>query len=84
MVKRWSGFLILGCGCSTCCTSIWTIPWPAAIAARAASLLTWPLAGGAAARPGAGPLRRGPCCCSFLVAGASLSPGDWLCRTSTC
>ena len=73
MVKRWSGFLILGCGCSTCCTSIWTYP----LARRHRGLgrlpcspgpgwwvphgaRRWPLYGAAL-----------PCCCFFLVAGAA-------------
>ncbi|MGY3863662.1 hypothetical protein ACW5WN_19040 [Aeromonas lacus] len=51
MVKRWSGYLILG---------MWLLnllhlylgfsPWPAAIAAGGASLLTWPWLAGAARR----------------------------------
>ena len=51
MVKRWSGYLILG---------MWLLnllhlylgfsPWPASVAAWAASLLTWPWLVGAAKR----------------------------------
>lgn len=80
MVKRWSGFLILG---------MWLLnllhlyldfsPWPAAIAAWAASLLTWPWLVGAARRQALA--LYGAALLLLLFSwwrGASLSPGDWL------
>ncbi len=86
MVKRWSGFLILG---------MWLLnllhlyldfsPWPAAIAAWAASLLTWPwLVGPHGARRWPSTARRS-CCCSFPGGeGPASAPVTGSCRTSTC
>lgn len=80
MVKRWSGFLILG---------MWLLnllhlylgfsPWPAAIAAWLASLLTWPWLVGAARRQALA--LYGAALLLLLFSwwrGASLAPGDWL------
>ncbi|ABO92127.1 hypothetical protein WH06_23600 [Aeromonas salmonicida subsp. salmonicida] len=80
MAKRWSGYLILG---------MWLLnllhlylgfsPWPAAIAAWGASLLTWPWLVGAARRQA---LALYGAALLLLIfswwRGASLNPGDWL------
>lgn len=80
MAKRWSGYLILG---------MWLLnllhlylglsPWPAAIAAWAASLLTWPWLVGAAKRQA---LALYGAALLLLIfswwRGASLAAGDWL------
>lgn len=80
MAKRWSGYLILG---------MWLLnllhlyldfsPWPAAIAAWAASLLTWPWLVGAARRQALA--LYGAALLLLLFSwwrGAVLRPGDWL------
>ena len=80
MAKRWSGYLILG---------MWLLnllhlylglsPWPAAVAAWAASLLTWPWLVGAAKRQALA--LYGAALLLLLFSwwrGASLSAGDWL------
>ncbi|PKQ75425.1 hypothetical protein AOX56_19490 [Aeromonas sobria] len=80
MAKRWSGYLILG---------MWLLnllhlylglsPWPAAIAAWGASLLTWPWLVGAAKRQA---LALYGAALLLLIfswwRGASLTAGDWL------
>ncbi|ELM3617783.1 hypothetical protein RYR54_003476 [Aeromonas sobria] len=80
MAKRWSGYLILG---------MWLLnllhlylglsPWPAAIAAWGASLLTWPWLVGAAKRQA---LALYGAALLLLIfswwRGASLAAGDWL------
>lgn len=80
MAKRWSGYLILG---------MWLLnllhlylglsPWPAAIAAWGASLLTWPWLVGAAKRQA---LALYGAALLLLIfswwQGASLAAGDWL------
>ncbi|PKQ81687.1 hypothetical protein [Aeromonas sobria] len=80
MVKRWSGYLILG---------MWLLnllhlylglsPWPAAVAAWGASLLTWPWLVGAAKRQA---LALYGAALLLLIfswwRGASLAAGDWL------
>lgn len=80
MAKRWSGYLILG---------MWLLnllhlylglsPWPAAVAAWAASLLTWPWLVGAAKRQALA--LYGAALLLLLFSwwrGASLFAGDWL------
>ncbi|WP_429220063.1 hypothetical protein [Aeromonas veronii] len=80
MAKRWSGYLILG---------MWLLnllhlylglsPWPAAIAAWGASLLTWPWLVGAAKRQA---LALYGAALLLLIfswwRGATLTAGDWL------
>ncbi len=80
MAKRWSGYLILG---------MWLLnllhlylglsPWPAAIAAWGASLLTWPWLVGAARRQA---LALYGAALLLLIfswwQGATLTAGDWL------
>ncbi|MGL5178713.1 MAG: hypothetical protein ACRC8N_11405, partial [Aeromonas veronii] len=80
MAKRWSGYLILG---------MWLLnllhlylglsPWPAAIAAWGASLLTWPWLVGAAKRQA---LALYGAALLLLIfswwQGAPLTAGDWL------
>ncbi|MGL6150093.1 MAG: hypothetical protein ACRC1N_02660 [Aeromonas sobria] len=80
MAKRWSGYLILG---------MWLLnllhlylglsPWPAAVAAWGASLLTWPWLVGAAKRQA---LALYGAALLLLIfswwRGASLAAGDWL------
>lgn len=80
MAKRWTGYLILG---------MWLLnlqhlylgftPWPAAIAAWGASLLTWPWLVGAARRQA---LALYGAALLLLIfswwRGATLTPADWL------
>ncbi|ATL94232.1 hypothetical protein CK911_16510 [Aeromonas sp. CU5] len=80
MAKRWSGYLILG---------MWLLnllhlylglsPWPAAIAAWGASLLTWPWLVGAAKRQALALYGAALLLLIFSwLRGASLAAGDWL------
>ncbi|MCX7129651.1 hypothetical protein [Aeromonas sp.] len=80
MAKRWLGYLILG---------MWLLnllhlylglsPWPAAIAAWGASLLTWPWLVGAAKRQALALYGAALLLLIFSwLRGASLAAGDWL------
>ncbi|WP_068979325.1 MULTISPECIES: hypothetical protein [Aeromonas] len=80
MAKRWSGYLILG---------MWLLnllhlylglsPWPAAIAAWGASLLTWPWLVGAAKRQALALYGAALLLLIFSwLRGATLTAGDWL------
>lgn len=86
MAKRWSGYLILG---------MWLLnllhlylgfsPWPAAIAAWGASLLTWPWLVGAARRQALALYGAALALLIFSCCGGQASlPVTGCCPTSTC